>query len=206
MNPPPYWQDAIIYLSDKDKIIAQLITTYQNESIINHHNPFYTLVRAIIGQQISVKAADSIWRRLELNIPIFSPKKILEIDKNQFKEWGLSRQKINYITNIANGFKDGPLTPNLWLHMSDKEVSKQLISIKGIGQWTAEMFLIFHLHRSDIFPITDLALINVINYLYSKKSSLSKADIIDLSQQWRPYRTVATWYLWRSLDPVPVQY
>lgn len=90
--------------------------------------------------------------------------------------------------------------------MSDKEVSKQLISIKGIGQWTAEMFLIFHLHRSDIFPITDLALINVINYLYSKKSSLSKADIIDLSQQWRPYRTVATWYLWRSLDPVPVQY
>lgn len=104
MNPPPYWQDAIIYLSDKDKIIAQLITTYQNESIINHHNPFYTLVRAIIGQQISVKAADSIWRRLELNIPIFSPK-ILEIDKNQFKEWGLSRQKLTILPTLLTGLK-----------------------------------------------------------------------------------------------------
>ncbi|WP_338063329.1 hypothetical protein [cyanobacterium endosymbiont of Rhopalodia gibberula] len=90
--------------------------------------------------------------------------------------------------------------------MSDKEVYKQLISIKGIGQWTTEMFLIFYLNRPDIFPIADLALINAINYYYAQKSSLSKANIMDLSEQWRPYRTMATWYLWRSLDPVPVQY
>lgn len=206
MTPPPYWQDAIAYLSDQDEIMAQLITTYCDETLMNYHNPFYTLMRAIVGQQISVKAADAIWARLELNIQTFSPQKLLEIDETQLRQWGLSRQKISYITNIAHGFEDGIFTPHLWSTMSDQEVANQLISIKGIGRWTAEMFLIFHLHRPDIFPIADLGLINAVNCHYSQESSLSKQSILDLSQQWKPYRTVATWYLWRSLDPVPVQY
>ncbi len=206
MTSPYYWQDAIAYLSEQDAIMAQLIATYYDESLTNYHNPFYTLMRAIVGQQISVKAADAIWGRLELNIQTFSPETFLGIEETQLRQWGLSRHKISYITNIAYGFKDGTLTPHLWSQMSDQEVAKQLISIKGIGRWTAEMFLIFHLHRPDIFPIADLGLINAINCYYTKKSPLSKTDILELSQQWKPYRTVATWYLWRSLDPVPVQY
>ena len=203
MTSPSYWQDAVIYLCAKDQILAQLINNYQSEQLTNVGNPFQTLIRAVVGQQISVPAADAVWHRLRKKLPTISPRNFLILSKEELKQCGLSRQKIDYITNIANAFEKGILTPNQWQEMTDKEVVKQLIQIKGVGQWTAQMFLIFHLHRCDVFPLADLGLIKAVQLHYG---NLTKAEIIEQSQQWKPYRTVATWYLWLSLDPTTVQY
>lgn len=203
MNSPFYWQDAKIYLSAKDEILAKLITTYPQEVLTNFNNPFQTLIRAVVGQQISIKAAHSIWLKLRQILPNISPTDFLMVSEQNLRQCGLSRQKLNYMTNIANAFEQRILTPEQWQNMSDKEVIKQLIQIKGVGQWTAEMFLIFHLHRSDVFPLADIGLINAFRLHYG---DLTKAQISKYSEQWKPYRTVATWYLWLSLDPVTVQY
>ncbi|ACK66423.1 DNA-3-methyladenine glycosylase II [Rippkaea orientalis PCC 8801] len=206
MSCPSYWVEAKEYLADKDKILAYLISLYPDETIINYHNPFYTLVKAIIGQQISVNAANAISKRLESLLGTISIETYLAMDSEALRQCGLSRPKISYITNIAQAFEQGILTPQIWPMMSDQEVISQLISIKGIGLWTAQMFLIFHLHRSDILPLADLGLINAIQRHYGQSQRLTKGEIQELSQVWKPYRTVATWYLWRSLDPIPVQY
>jgi len=206
INSPLYWQEAKKHLSIQDTIIAGIIASYPHDILLNYHNPFYTLTRAIVGQQISVKAADAIWQRLENLLTSFEPEYYLKIYSEDLRQIGLSRQKISYIANIAQAFSDKTLTPNQWDEMDDKDIAEQLMSIKGIGRWTAEMFLIFHLHRPNILPLSDLGLLNAINQHYGKNKSLSKADILELSKLWQPYCTVATWYLWRSLDPVPVQY
>ncbi len=206
MSSPGYWQEAKEYLRSNDAILADLIALYPSETMINYHDAFLTLVKAIIGQQISVSAANAIYQRLESLLGKITLENYLDAAPQLLRQSGLSRQKISYITNISQGFQDGILTPQFWLTMSDKEVMDQLTSIKGIGPWTAQMFLIFHLHRRDIFPIADLGLINAIQRHYGSEKTLTKEQIKELSQNWKPYRTVATWYLWRSLDPVPVQY
>ncbi len=206
MSIPVYWHDALVYLSAQDKRLAALIAAYPDSTLLNHHNPFHTLTRAIVGQQISVKAADAVWLRLESLLDAISPQQYLKLSEEELRNCGLSRQKIAYITNIALAFTDQTLKPQDWPTMDDEAVVKQLTQIKGIGRWTAQMFLIFHLHRPDVLPLADLGLISAINLHYGKGNNLSKAEIIELSQQWKPYRTVATWYLWRSLDPVTVQY
>jgi DNA-3-methyladenine glycosylase II len=206
MTRPFYWEEAKEYLAAKDDIMAGLIASYPDDAMINYQNPFYTLVKAIVGQQISVKAANAISQRLELLLGTISTTNYLVSHETDLRNCGLSRQKILYLTNIAQGFEDGTLTPETWINMSDEEVTSQLISIKGIGPWTAQMFLIFHLHRKDVFPLADLGLIKAIQEHYGTRQSLNKEQIQELSKQWQPYRTVATWYLWRSLDPIPVQY
>ena len=203
MTSPSYWQDAITYLSAKDQILAQLINKYRDELLVNLGNPFQTLIRAVIGQQISVKAAETIWQRLHQKLTTISPRNFLTLSEEELKICGLSKQKMAYITNVANAFEQEILTPNQWQEMSDQEVVRQLIQIKGVGQWTAEMFLIFYLHRGDVFPIADVGLINAVQLHYGDST---KAEIVYRSQQWRPYRTVASWYLWLSLEPVTVQY
>jgi DNA-3-methyladenine glycosylase II len=203
MNKPSYWTEALTYLSAKDEILAQLIRGYPDEVLISLNNPFQTLIRAIVGQQISVKAADAVWQRLVKKLENISTQEFLALGEEELKECGLSRPKIAYITNIAKALENKILRPEQWSEMTDKEVIRQLIQIKGVGQWTAEMFLIFHLHRPDVFPVKDLGLINGIRLNYG---NLSEAEIIYLSEKWKPYRTVATWYLWLSLDPVTVQY
>ncbi len=206
MTYPPYWQEAIEYLAAQDRVMASLIASYPHERMLNHHNPFHTLVKAIVGQQISVKAASAIGQRLESLLGTFSPKHYLAAAEDQLRQCGLSRQKIAYITNVARALEQGKLTPLAWPGMSDEEVIKQLISIKGIGTWTAQMFLIFHLHRPDVLPLGDVGLLKAIAVHYSSGKELTIADIVTISQSWKPYRTVATWYLWRTLDPIGVQY
>jgi DNA-3-methyladenine glycosylase II len=179
---------------------------YPDVSLTHSGNPFYTLVRSIVGQQISVKAAESVWGRLELLLSEVTPQVYLKLAEDSLRNCGLSRQKIGYIRNIAEALENGILTPDQWSNMSDQEVSQQLIKVKGIGQWTAQMFLIFYLHRQDIFPLADLGLVNAIQKLYGQEKSLDRVEMIELSARWQPFRTVATWYLWRSLDPVVVQY
>ncbi|MDJ0660169.1 MAG: DNA-3-methyladenine glycosylase [Crocosphaera sp.] len=206
MSCPSYWQEAKEYLRSKDHVLAALIALYPSETMINYHDAFLTLVKAIIGQQISVTAANAIGQRLESLLGKITLENYLETHSESLRQCGLSRQKISYINNIAQAFQNDILTPQAWANMDDKQVMDQLTSIKGIGPWTAQMFLIFHLHRQDIFPMADLGLINAIQQHYGSKKALTKAEIKELSHQWKPYRTVATWYLWRSLDPVPVQY
>ncbi|MEI6380129.1 MAG: DNA-3-methyladenine glycosylase 2 family protein [Cyanobacteriota bacterium ELA615] len=201
MTIPPYWQKAKLHLAQRDPKMDKLIDSYPDECLINYHNPFYTLTRAIVGQQISVKAADKIWQRVESLI--ISPESFLEIESQQLRQLGLSHQKVNYLTNIAQSFVDRSLTPELWHSMSEQDITNQLLAIKGIGRWTAEMFLIFHLHSPNILPLSDLGLLNAIKLHYQLTN---KEEILKLSQLWDPYCTVATWYLWRSLDPIPVQY
>jgi DNA-3-methyladenine glycosylase II len=203
MTPPFYWQDAKNHLAQRDPKLAQLILAYPYEALLNLHNPFYTLTRAIVGQQISVKAADSIWHRLENLLESFRPECYLEIKVEELKLIGLSRQKINYISNIAHSFLEEKLTQDLWQDMEDDAVAEQLMKIKGIGIWTAQMFLIFHLHRPNILPLSDLGLLNSIKQIYGIEN---KTEILKLAKNWNPYCTVATWYLWRSIDPQTIQY
>ncbi|MDJ0846056.1 DNA-3-methyladenine glycosylase family protein [Crocosphaera sp.] len=206
MTCPNYWQEAKEHLRSKDDILADLIALYPSETMINYHDAFLTLVKAIIGQQISVSAANAIGQRVESLLGKITLETYLETHPESLRQCGLSRQKISYINNIAQAFQNDILTPQSWEKMSDKAVMEQLTSIKGIGPWTAQMFLIFHLHRQDIFPLADLGLINAIQQHYGSEKGLTKTQIKELSHRWKPYRTVATWYLWRSLDPVPVQY
>ena len=206
MTAPAYWYKATDYLATKDQIIASIIASYPNEVMTNNQNPFSTLVKAIVGQQISIKAAATICQRLEALIGNFSTEHYLLAKEDDLRQCGLSRPKIRYITNVANALESGKLTPATWSSMSDDEITKQLMSISGIGTWTAQMFLIFHLHRADILPLGDIGLINAIKLHYGSGQDLSKSEIKQLAQVWQPYRTVATWYLWRSLDPIPVQY
>lgn len=199
---PPYWQEAIAHLL-KDEVMARLIASFPDEVLKNHGNAFHTLMRAVVGQQISVKAAEAVWQRLEAQIKTISPQQLLTVREEVLRQCGLSRQKISYLTAIASAFEQEILTPGQWDQMGDEAIVRQLIGIRGIGQWTAEMFLIFHLNRPDVLPLTDLGLLNGIKLHYG---TISKSEMLTLSQQWRPYRTVATWYLWRSLDAMTVQY
>ena len=157
----------------------------------------------MIEQQISVKAATTIYNRLSTQLTTISLHDFLNLSESQLRQCGLSSQKIKYLGNIASAFIDGLLIPEQWQEMEDEEVIKQLTKIKGIGQWTAQMFLIFYLQRPDILPLTDVGLVNIIKQHYG---NLSKPEMVKLDKKWQPYRTVAVWYLWLSLDGVAIHY
>lgn len=201
---PPYWQEAVSFLHQQDEIISQLITAYPHHPLNNtHNNPFETLIKAVIGQQISVKAATAVYNRLSTQLTTISPHHFLNLSESQLRQCGLSRQKINYLQNIAFAFINGILIPEQWQKMEDEQIIKQLTKIKGVGEWTAQMFLIFHLQRPDILPLKDIGLVNIIKKHYG---NLTLSEINQLSQKWQPYRTVAVWYLWLSWDGVAIHY
>ena len=200
------WLLAINNLKKKDKILKEIINKYKSEKLHSKKNAFLTLAKSITGQQISVKAANSIWLRLEKKIKKIDPSNILKIKINEIKKCGFSKQKANYIFNLANFFKKNKNIENKWEKIEDEEVIDDLIKIKGIGRWTAEMFLIFYLLRPNIFPSADIGLLKAISINYNLKYPLKNSDIKKFKKKWSPWSTVATWYLWRSLDPVPVKY
>ena len=200
------WLLAINNLKKKDKILKEIINKYKSEKLHSKKNAFLTLAKSITGQQISVKAANSIWLRLEKKIKKIDPSNILKVKINEIKKCGFSKQKANYIFNLANFFKKNKNIENKWEKVEDEEVIDDLIKIKGIGRWTAEMFLIFYLLRPNIFPSADIGLLKAISINYNLKYPLKNSDIKKFKKKWTPWSTVATWYLWRSLDPVPVKY
>jgi len=208
------WNRGKAHLAQTCPTLAQLIEQYEGEALARREDGFYTLVRAIVGQQISVKAADAIWARLIKKIQPLTPSKIARTRLSTLRALGLSEQKAQYMKNIAvfwlaQGIKDEIQAGggNLyWQSLSDDEVIDQLTTIKGIGRWTAEMFLIFHLSRPDVLPLQDLGLLKAIDLHYPSKKPRKKSDYLALAEDWRPYRSIATWYLWRALDPVPVAY
>ena len=205
-KPPIFWERGKNYLIKKDKKLGNLIKSYPKDFLFTKSDPFFTLARSIVGQQISVKAAQSVWDRLEIKIKKITPLNIKKIHSNSLKSVGLSRQKVQYLKNLSEAFIVNKIKIELWSKMSDEEIIQDLIQIKGIGRWTAEMFLIFNLCRKDIFPLDDIGMIKGMCKIYNLNYPLSKDKVLKIGNRWKPYRSIATWYLWRSLDPIPVEY
>ncbi len=206
MIKPDFWEKAKKHLIRKDKALGKIIKSYPKDFLFSKSDPFYTLARSIVGQQISVSAAQAVWDRFEKKIKIVKPYNVKNMHYMKLKSCGLSKQKITYLKNLSDAFIENKIKPKDWKSLDDEKIIEQLIQIKGIGRWTAEMFLIFNLCRPDIFPVDDLGVIKGICVCYSLKYPISKKHAIKLSEKWKPYRSVATWYFWRSLDPIPVEY
>ena len=206
MEKPFYWENAKSELVKNDKKLAKIIKKYPKDFLFSKSDPFYTLARSIVGQQISVKAAQAVWDKFENKIKKITPSQVSKTHFMTLKSCGLSRQKIKYIKSLASAFLEKKIDPNKWENLSDEEIIIQLTKVNGIGRWTAEMYLIFNLCRPDVFPTDDLGLIKGICNCYNLKYPISKQHALNLSQKWVPWRSVATWYFWRSLDPIPVEY
>ena len=206
MKKPHFWEKAKVELIRKDRQLGEIIKAYPEDFLFSKSDPFYTLSRAIVGQQISVKAAQAVWERFEKKIIIVNPKNTLNMHYMSFKSCGLSKQKIKYLKSLATAFINKELKILESKTASDDEIVEQLIKVKGIGKWTAQMFLIFNLCKPDVFPEDDLGLIKGICVCYNLKYPIKKETAIKMSKKWKPWRSVATWYFWRSLDPIPVEY
>ena len=203
---PKYWNKGKIYLSNKDKVLKKLIETYRNEYLNLNSNYFHSLINSIIGQQISVSAADSMktkFFKLKRNI---TPQTVSKLRTTDLRKCGLSRQKILYIRNISKFFLQNKKFIKNINKTSEEEIYNNLIEIKGVGNWTIHMFLMFSYGSSNIFPTGDLGFLKAISKLYKVQLPISERKLKLLYKKWSPYSSQATWYLWRSLDPIPVNY
>src|SRR3569623_703939 len=203
---PPYREKAKAELMKRDRIMRKLIPRFGDLCLVGRGEAFTTLARSIVGQQISVKAAESVWQKLLGECPKCTPAQILRTGSEKLAACGLSKRKAEYILDLAGHFKEKRVHAEKWAQMSDEEVIAELIQIRGIGRWTAEMFLIFNLLRPNILPLDDLGLLKGISLSYFSGEPVSRSDAREVAANWEPWRTVATWYLWRSLEPVPVEY
>ena len=203
---PKYWNKGKIYLSKKDIVLKKLIQTYRNEYLNLNSNYFHSLINSIIGQQISVSAADSMktkFFKLKRNI---TPQTVSKLRTTDLRKCGLSRQKILYIRNISKFFLQNKKFIKNINKTSEEEIYNNLIEIKGVGNWTIHMFLMFSYGSSNIFPTGDLGFLKAISKLYKVQLPISERKLKLLYKKWSPYSSQATWYLWRSLDPIPVNY
>jgi len=203
---PKYWNKGKSYLSNKDKVLKKLIQTYRNEYLNLNSNYFHSLINSIIGQQISVSAADSMktkFFKLKRNI---TPQTVSKLRTTDLRKCGLSRQKILYIRNISKFFLQNKNFIKNINKYSEEEIYNNLIEIKGVGNWTIHMFLMFSYGSSNIFPTGDLGFLKAISKLYKIQLPISERKLKLLYKKWSPYSSQATWYLWRSLDPIPVNY
>ena len=206
-RPPLYWKKAKRELSKRDLVLRKIIKKYNKGFLTTKNNPFFSLCRTIVGQQISTKAADSIWSKFEKKCKKnINPNTILKISSHNLKRSGLSRQKISYLKNIAKAFKNKSFDTKKLRIMSDEEAIEYITKLKGLGVWSAEMFLMFNLNRPNIFPIKDIGLLRAISKNYKKSYPPSKRFLDKISNLHLGYRTVLTWYMWRSIDPADVEY
>jgi DNA-3-methyladenine glycosylase II len=203
---PEYWDRAKRALARKDPVMGAIMRRHPRVYMTVRGEPFMTLARAICGQQISVKAAQSVWNRVVTCCEEVTPEKVLARKRTELRACGLSDRKTEYIADLAQHFADGRIHARDWPRMSDEEIIDELTDVRGIGRWTAEMFLMFNLLRPDVFPLDDLGLQKGIRVAYYRNRAVSLRTMRKLGESWRPWRSVATWYLWRSLDPVPVEY
>lgn len=203
---PYYWEEAKAELMKRDRILNKLIPQFGDLQLEGRGEPFSTLARSIIGQQISVKAAETVWQRFLLICPKCTPIQVIKAGAENLAACGLSKRKAEYVLDLAGHFKAKRVHPDKWVEMADEEVIAEMVQIRGIGRWTAEMFLIFNLLRPNILPLDDLGLLKGISINYFSGEPVSRSDAREVSANWEPWRTVATWYIWRSLDPVPVEY
>jgi len=204
---PDYWDQACKELMKNDRILKKLIPKYGTGFLVTRGDPFTTLARAIVGQQISVSAAQAVWDRMLIAVgKKVSPARILAATPEALRAAGLSGRKVEYIRDLADHFASGRLHDKQWSDMDDESVIRELSKIRGIGRWTAEMFLIFNMIRPDILPLDDIGLIKAISLNYFSGEPVSRHEAREVAANWAPWRTVATWYMWRSIDPIPVEY
>ncbi len=203
---PPYWSQACAELSAQDAVMGQLIEQFRASELRYRSDPVITLARAIVSQQISVKAAESIWNRLLESMGELTAQRLAQARLPTLRNVGLSQRKAEYLKNVGAHFHKRILIAERWHEMEDEAVIEDLCQLKGIGRWTAEMFLIFNLQRPDVFPVADIGLLKAIQRHYNAGRAIGPRKLSQLDKRWRPWRTVATWYLWRSLDPIPVEY
>lgn len=205
-NIPDYWQEAIDSLSKSDSIMAKIIARYPGEAITGKDDAFQTLMRSVTGQQISVKASDAIWGRLLSAVDEMTASEVLKLQESELRVIGYSRQKISYIASLCNFFIERNHLERDWVNMTDAEVIKDITQIRGIGIWTAEMFLMFHLLRPNVLPLDDIGLINAVQIHYPQEIKRTKKEVAVFAECWQPWRSVATWYLWRTYDDEAVSY
>jgi len=213
---PAWWRPAGEALSYRDPVMARLVAAYKGGVMRSRGDALSTLLRAIVGQQISVKAADAVWGRFmqacggaEVTLRADS---ILRLSDEVLRGCGLSGQKVKYVRGVCNGFACGTVHPGLWDGMADEAVIAELVKLPGIGRWTAEMFLMFFLLRPDVLPVDDLGLVKAFRLQYGGRWKTGgpvkvwQGRLRRAAEAWKPYRSAAVWYLWRSLDPVEVSY
>ena len=203
---PDYWTAACDHLMKKDRVMRRLVPKFIGASIETRGEPFVTLARSVVGQQISVKAAQSVWDRFSALMKTVNPRAVSKLTVEDMRAAGLSGRKVEYIKDLADYFQTGKVSVKQWDAMEDEAIIAELIAIRGIGRWTAEMFLMFYLRSPDVLPLDDVGLLNGISKLYFSDEPVSRSEVRDLARAWEPYRSVATWYIWRSLDPDPVAY
>ncbi|MCI1191086.1 DNA-3-methyladenine glycosylase [Calidifontimicrobium sp. SYSU G02091] len=206
---PDYWDDACKHLARRDRVMRKLIPRFGQARLSSRGDAFTTLARSIVGQQISVKAAQSVWERLVAAVDggaTVDPRRVLALGIDELRASGLSARKADYVRDLATHFVERTVHVDDWPAMDDEAIIDELVAIRGIGRWTAEMFLIFHLLRPNVLPLDDLGLLRGISVNYFSGEPVSRAEAREVGEAWAPYRSVATWYVWRSLDPVPVDY
>jgi DNA-3-methyladenine glycosylase II len=203
---PHYWSRAKRSLARRDPVLASIIRAHPSAALRCRGDAFQTLARSIVGQQISVKAADSVWRRLSEAVVAVRPSTVLETGATKLRDCGLSQRKVEYLIDLAGQFASGAVDPAAWTVLDDETVIEELTRVRGVGRWTAEMVLIFGLLRPNVLPLADLGLQRAVGTSYFAGRRVSARTIHRLALNWEPWRSVATWYLWRSLDPVPVEY
>ena len=206
-KPPAYWNKAKKILSKRDPILRKIIKKFNKGYLTSRKDPFFSLCRTIIGQQISTKAADSIWSRFEIkcNKKII-PNTVLKLTSRSLRNAGLSRQKTNYLKNIAKSFKNKSFNIKNLKKMNDDLAIDYITQLKGLGVWSAQMFLMFNLNRPDIFPTKDIGLVRAISKNYKTSYPPSERFLNKISKLHLGYRSVFTWYMWRSIDPTDVEY
>jgi DNA-3-methyladenine glycosylase II len=207
---PDYWDEACRHLTRRDRVLKKLIPQFGEARLHSKGDAFTTLARSIVGQQISVKAAQSVWDRFAALLPAgasrIAPAGVLGLSAEAMRGAGLSARKAEYLRDLARHFESGTVHVKRWGAMDDEAIIEELVAIRGIGRWTAEMFLIFHLMRPNVLPLDDIGLLKGISDNYFSGEPVSRAEAREVGDGWAPYRSVATWYLWRSLDPLPVDY
>jgi DNA-3-methyladenine glycosylase II len=205
---PDFWDEACRHLSKRDRVMRKLIPMFGDARLQSRGDAFTTLARSIVGQQISMKAAQTVWERLveavDGEAEKVKPAAVLAVEAQQLREAGLSARKVDYVLDLARHFESGMVHVKQWQQMDDEAIIEELVAIRGIGRWTAEMFLIFHLLRPNVLPLDDLGLMKGIGQNYFSGEPVSRAEAREVGDAWAPFRSVATWYIWRSLEPLPV--
>lgn len=202
----PHWAKARRALERADPVLRKLIRAAGGAVLQPRHDPFFSLARSIVAQQISVHAAEAVWRKLTAHVGAMTPGAVARETEDDLRGCGLSRPKARYLLSLAERFGNGDLDPESWRRMDDEAVIRSLVQVKGIGRWTAEMFLIFHLLRPDVLPVADLGIQRAMGIHFNRGVRPTPDEMCAIAEPWRPWRSVASWYLWRSLDALPVEY
>ena len=203
---PGFWAEACDHLARRDRVMKRVIPLFGDACLESRGDAFVTLARSIVGQQISVKAAQSVWNRFEALPRRMTAANVLKLKVDDMRAAGLSARKVEYLVDLALHFDSGRLRVNQWQRMDDEAIIAELVAIRGIGRWTAEMFLMFHLLRPNVLPLDDAGLIKGISLNYFSGEPVSRSEAREVAEGWAPWRSVATWYMWRSLEPTPVAY